>query len=171
MTRMITKIKSLTRQQKQQINQLQRDAFSSLGYQFKIDPSVLTDSPINKATHFLLTENEKLLSYMVTTFYNQTELEVAIIDSTPATYKQFIQLAKNKAIENNLTKLLLATDRHDQVMVENAIASEFNYSFSEYRLAFKEMISPKSITSSLTIRNAETIDLPVINELDLQGFG
>lgn len=171
MTQAVTKITSLTVRQQQQIKQLQAEAFSALGYLFKIDPSVLTDSPTNNAKHFLLANNDKSLGYMLTNYYNQTEMKVAIIDSVPSSYKQFIQLAKNEAIENDLTKLLFAVDRHDQEMIANAITSKFNYSFSEYRLVFNDTVLTKSNSSDLTVRTAETTDLPVINELDMQGFG
>lgn len=166
----IQQIKVLTDQQRLLIRQLAKEQQEKNHLQFKLDPNVIEATQEGNISHFLLMDGNQLQAYMLTNFYNTTELEVTMIAVTPNQFKEFLQLAITEAQAHQLIHLLLAIDPMDHSTVVLAKDSGLTFDAAEYRLVFNGKI-PISKQLELNMRPAVHADKQLIDEMDTEAFG
>lgn len=166
----IQQIKVLTDQQRLLIRQLANEHQEKNDLQFKLDPNVIETTHEGNMSHFLLMKGNQLQAYMLTNFYNRTELEVTMVAINSDHFEEFLQLAITEAQTHQLVSLLLAVDPTDYSTVILAKENGLTFDSAEYRLVFSGE-TPISKQLELSIRPAVHADKQLIDEMDAEAFG
>lgn len=167
----IQKIKKLNTQQQATIRQLAKDYQLKDNLQFKLDPNAIEVDLEGNMSHFLLIKDNRLHSYMLTNFYNKTDIEVTMVGVETDRFTEFLQLAISEAKAHHLTKLLLAIDPTDRQTVFLAKDANLAYDSSEYRLSLSDKPTPVPSRPELSLRQAVPADKQLIDEMDVEAFG
>ncbi|HFD6749676.1 TPA: GNAT family N-acetyltransferase [Enterococcus faecium] len=167
----IQRVETLSLQEKKSVQKLISKYSDEQNLKFKLDSSVLETINDHRVCYFLQWDGGQLTAYMVSNYFNETEMEITLVGVDKTHFTDFIDLASSEATKHGLTKLLLIVDEMDKTTIGLAEKQNFLYSFSEYRLVFQNDFSLKLSMSELVLRAATSSDKSIISQLDLDGFG